>query len=417
MRLADNVSHSNKKVAVIGAGAAGFFTAINLARLNPNMSVTIYEKNKDILSKVRVSGGGRCNVTHNCFDPEQLASYYPRGGKMLRWSFEQFQAKDTVNWFKERGVQLKAEDDGRMFPVTDSSETIIDCLKKEAEKFNVSICTRVNIKKIEPLKKEGFRLHIHKGNSLKVDFVVVATGGFSREKSYNWLKELGHTILPPVPSLFTFNFRDKIFADLAGISVPQAEVSINNSPYKEVGPTLITHWGFSGPAVLKISAWAARYLYEQEYRYGVSVNWLYPMNQEDVRNTLLDMREHSSKKKVTKQDQFTFPNRLWIRFLELSKVNTEKRWADVSNKEIHAITLNLVQGTYDIQGKTTYKEEFVTCGGVSLKEVNPNTLESKKIAGLYFVGEVLDIDGVTGGFNFQAAWTNGWLASIALSQK
>ncbi|MEX1269067.1 MAG: NAD(P)/FAD-dependent oxidoreductase [Balneolaceae bacterium] len=402
-------------IVVIGGGAAGYFAAVNLARLNPSVSVTILEKSREVLSKVRVSGGGRCNVTHHCFEPEIFAGHYPRGGKMLRWAFEEFQARDTMEWFEERGVKLKAEADGRMFPVTDDSATIIDCLMAEAKKHNVTIRTQTRVDKIEP-SGSGFTLHLHKQKAITCDAVVVTTGGFNREKAYQWLKELGHSVNPPVPSLFTFNFREKIFSELAGISVEQAHVHIKGTRYEEVGPVLFTHWGLSGPAVLKLSAWAARELHQKEYRYDVEVNWLHPMNQEEVRNELVKLRDHQPKKKITNQETFPFPARLWEKFVELASINPEKRWADLSNKELHDLTLQLVRGTYNIQGKTTYKEEFVTCGGIPLKEINPNTMESKKQLGLYFAGEVLDIDGVTGGFNFQASWTTGWLAAQAGSE-
>lgn len=364
---------------------------------------------------MRISGGGRCNVTHHCFDAELLSKHYPRGEKTLRWSFEQFQAKDTVQWFEERGVKLKAEDDGRMFPVTDNSETIINCLMDESKKYNVTIRTNTRVDKVEPLSGSGFRLHIHKSKAQQFDKVVIATGGYNRENAYQWLRDLGHSVVSPVPSLFTFNFREKIFSDLAGISVEQAEVHINGTGYRVVGPVLITHWGLSGPAVLKLSAWAARDLYNMEYRYQAIVNWLYPLREQKVREKLVEMRDQNAKKLITKQNQFPFPNRLWERFIELASINSEKRWADVSNKELHGLTQQLVRAVYDIQGKTTYKEEFVTCGGIPLTEVNPDTLESKKVKDLHLVGEVLDIDGVTGGFNFQAAWTNGWLAANSIA--
>lgn len=411
-----NQKNIKPAVAIIGGGAAGFFTAVNAARLNSRLKVVIFEKSREVLSKVRVSGGGRCNVTHHCFDPERLSLHYPRGSKMLRWSFEQFQAKDTVDWFESRGVKLKAEDDGRMFPVTDSSDSVIDCLMEEARRYGVEIRTRTRIDTIEPLSIGGFRLHIQKGEPQIFDSVVVAAGGYNRMNAYDWLKDLGHTIAPPVPSLFTFNFREKVFSDLAGISVEHAEVHIEGTRYTEQGPVLITHWGLSGPAVLKLSAWAARELHDREYRYVVRVNWLSPTTEQQARETLQKLRERNSKKLITKQDRFPFSARLWERFITLAGINTGKRWADLSNKEIHELLQQLVQARYDIQGKTTYKEEFVTCGGILLHEVNPDTLESKKIPGLYFVGEVLDIDGVTGGFNFQAAWTNGWLAANALAK-
>ncbi|NBC27031.1 MAG: aminoacetone oxidase family FAD-binding enzyme [Bacteroidetes bacterium] len=411
-----NQTPNSTSLIIIGGGAAGFFTAVNAARLNPGLSVTILEKSREVLSKVRVSGGGRCNVTHHCFDPELLSKAYPRGEKVLRWSFEHFQARDTVAWFNERGIELKTEEDGRMFPVTDNSDTIINCLKEEAASHGVQVRTKTKVEKIEPLPDGGFRLHLHQSNALTCNRLVVATGGYNRDNAYEWLKQLGHSVNTPVPSLFTFNFREKIFADLAGISVERAEVHIKDTAFSEIGPVLFTHWGLSGPAVLKLSAWAARELYEREYRYDVQINWLHPMNEQGVRNELTNLRSDQSRKQVGKQNRFPFPARLWERFLELSSIATEKRWADISNKEIHDLTQQLTRGSYSIQGKTTYKEEFVTCGGIPLHEVDPDTLESKTVPGLHFVGEVLDIDGITGGFNFQAAWTNGWLAAQAIAE-
>ena len=406
-----------REIAIIGGGAAGFFTAVNAARQNPQLVITIFEKSREVLSKVRVSGGGRCNVTHHCFDPEMLSKHYPRGEKVLRWSFEQFQAKDTVEWFENRGVKLKAEEDGRMFPTTDDSQTIIDCLMSDARKYGVKIRTKTKVDAVVPEADGGFQLSIHKGNPEFFDRVVVATGGYNREKAYGWLKTLGHSVHSPVPSLFTFNFREKTLSDLAGISVENAHVKIEELPFEEAGPVLITHWGLSGPAVLKISAWAARDLHDLEYRFHALVNWVHPLNEHETREELIKLRDKNARKTVSKQDQFSFPNRLWDRFLELSGIKTDKRWADLSNKEIHDLTQTLFRSRYNIQGKTTYKEEFVTCGGIPLNEVNPDTLESKIVPNLYFVGEVLDIDGVTGGFNFQAAWTNGWLAANAIADQ
>lgn len=407
--------HKRKKVAIIGAGAAGVFTAVNAAKLNKELDVTLFEKSRNLLSKVRISGGGRCNVTNHCFDPEILSQAYPRGDKMMRWNFEQFQPRDTVEWFESRGVKLKAEADGRMFPVTDSSETIIDCLLNEAKRYQVSIRTQTPVTQVEPIDDGGYLLHISGQKPELADVVVIATGGSNREQAYGWLTELGYSVIPPVPSLFTFNFRDKIFADLAGISVQKAHVIIEGTRFSETGPVLITHWGLSGPAVLKLSARAARLLYEKDYRFTVQVNWLHPYTEDDVRKKLILVRDENAKKQVHKQEQFAIPGRLWIRFLELSGISRDKRWADISNKELHHLMIWLVHGTYACQGKTTYKEEFVTCGGVALHEINPGTLESKKNPELYFVGEVLDIDGITGGFNFQAAWTNGWLAAKAIA--
>ncbi|TVR19632.1 MAG: NAD(P)/FAD-dependent oxidoreductase [Balneolaceae bacterium] len=406
----------NPSLAVIGAGAAGYFTAVNAARLmNGKARIVLFEKGREVLSKVRISGGGRCNVTHQCFDAERLSEAYPRGRRMLRWSFEQFGATDTVTWFEERGVKLKAEEDGRMFPVTDSSETIIQCLTTEAEKHGVTVQTKTSIQKIEPLQNGAFKLIANKGKSYNFDKIVVATGGYNREKAYEWLKDLGHSINKPVPSLFTFNFREKIFSDLAGISADPVQVKILDAQFRETGPLLITHWGLSGPAVLKLSAWAARELNEREYRFDIEVNWLHPLNEHQVREKLVSARKNYNRKLVTNQVEFPIPSRLWARFIELAGISPKKNWADVSNKELHQLTNVLSSGRYSIQGKTTFKEEFVTCGGIPLNEIDPDTLESKIFPGLYFVGEVLDIDGVTGGFNFQAAWTNGWLAANAIA--
>lgn len=408
----------NKQLIVIGGGAAGFFGAVNAARLNPEMSVTILEKSREVLSKVRVSGGGRCNVTHHCFDNEVLAKAYPRGGNELRWAFEQFDAKDTVNWFTSRGIELKTEEDGRMFPVTDDSATIIHCLKEEARKCGVTIRTKTKAESITPKKDGTFEIGLQKSTPLIADFVLVASGGYNRSNAYQWLQDLGHSIQNPVPSLFTFNFREKIFSELAGISVPEASVTIKDSLFEYRGPLLITHWGVSGPAVLKTSSWAARFLHDQEYRFDISANWVYPETKEKVQSALKKLRNDSARKQVKNQQWFTnISGRLWVKFLELASINPETRWAELSNGDIHNLTQQLVNGSYTIQGKTTYKEEFVTCGGIPLDEINFGTMESKKVPGLYFVGEVLDIDGITGGYNFQSAWTTGWIAANAISHR
>jgi len=399
------------RLAVIGGGAAGFFTAVNAARLFPDLKVTIFEKSREVMSKVRISGGGRCNVTHHCFDPEILSQAYPRGDRELRWAFEQFQAMDTVEWFQKRGVELKNEDDGRMFPITDDSATIINCLKKEAQKHHVSIRIKSRIDRIAPTKNDKYRLFIRNEKPRIFDAVVIATGGSNRASTYDWLQDLGHTIAAPVPSLFTFNFREKIFEDLAGISVKNALVSIEGTSYQHTGPVLITHWGLSGPAVLKTSAWAARYLHDQEYRFTIRINWLHPKNEQQVRDNLNQLRNENARKSASKQDEFAIPNRLWERFLEITNISTQKRWAELSNQQIHELAQQLSSARYEIQGKTTYKEEFVTCGGIPLSEVNMGTMESKICPNIYFAGEVLNIDGITGGFNFQSAWTTGWIAA------
>lgn len=405
---------TSQKLAVIGGGAAGFFAAVNAARLQSNLKVTIYEKSREVMSKVRISGGGRCNVTHHCFDPELLARAYPRGSRELRWAFEQFQATDTVSWFEDRQIDLKTESDGRMFPTTDDSATVINCLKEEARKYNVTVRTKTRVDAIEEVDNSGipkYRLDIRGEQPQEYDKVVVATGGSNRRSTYEWLTELDHSIVKPVPSLFTFNFREKIFQDLSGISVENGSVSIEDTSFEHTGPILITHWGLSGPAVLKTSAWAARYLHDEEYRFTIRVNWLHPKNEQQVRKDLKKLRDYNSKKTAAKQDQFPIPNRLWKRFLELSHISPDTRWAELSNHQLHELTQSLTNATYEIQGKTTFKEEFVTSGGIPLTEVNMGTMESNKCPNLYFAGEVLNIDGITGGYNFQSAWTTGWIAA------
>ena len=402
---------STKILAVAGGGAAGFFAGINAARLYPNLRVIIFERGRAPLSKVRISGGGRCNVTHHCFDPEVFSKAYPRGHKELRWAFEQFQAEDTVQWFEKRGIDLKTESDGRMFPTTDDSATVINCLKKEASQYDVETHTKTRVEAVEPTDDHRYQLSIGGQQSITADAVVIATGGSNRSSTYDWLRDLGHSIVEPVPSLFTFNFRDKIFEDLAGISVKEASVSIVGTNYEHTGPVLITHWGLSGPAVLKTSAWAARYLYDQEYRFTINVNWLHPLNEQQVRKKLNQLRKDNARKQVDKQNIFPIPNRLWKKFIEISEISEQLRWAELSNNQVHLLTQNLTNGKYDIQGKTTYKDEFVTSGGIPLQEVNMGTMESKQCPNLYFAGEVLNIDGITGGFNFQSAWTTGWIAA------
>lgn len=403
--------NTEQKLAVIGGGAAGFFAAVNAARLYPRLNIIIFEKSREVMSKVRISGGGRCNVTHHCFDPEVMAKAYPRGSRELRWAFEQFQPEDTVAWFENRGIELKTESDGRMFPVTDDSATIISCLKQEANKYGVTVRKRTRVEAIETTEKGKFRLGIRGEESEIFDVVVIATGGSNRRSTYEWLEELGHSIVEPVPSLFTFNFKDAIFEDLAGISVEQGSVAIEGTSYHHTGPILITHWGLSGPAVLKTSAWAARHLYDNNYQFTIQVNWLHPRNNHEVRETLKQLRHENARKTTRKQAAFEIPNRLWERFLNLANIPADKRWAELSNQDIHELVQQLTNAMYKIRGKTTYKEEFVTSGGIPLSEVNMGTMESKKSSNLYFAGEVLNIDGITGGYNFQSAWTTGWIAA------
>lgn len=406
---------NRKKLVVIGGGAAGFFAAVNTARLSTHWSVTLLEKSREVLSKVRISGGGRCNVTHHCFDPEIMSKAYPRGSRELRWAFERFQAEDTVKWFTERGVKLKTEEDGRMFPVTDDSATIINCLKREAETQGVEVLTKTKAEAVNIRGNSKYEVTVKHKNPIECDAVLVASGGSNRESTYEWLHDLGHATVKPVPSLFTLNFRNKIFEDLSGISVPEASVEIPGTSFEHTGPVLITHWGLSGPAVLKTSAWAARYLYEQEYHFIVKVNWTYPADLNNVRKELKELRASNARKMITNQHRYEIPNRLWDRFLELSDIDPSRRWAEISNRQVHELAEQLANGKYEIQGKTTYKKEFVTSGGIPLQEVDFGSMESKIHPGLYFAGEVLNIDGITGGYNFQSAWTTGWIAARAIS--
>jgi predicted Rossmann fold flavoprotein len=339
-----------------------------------------------------------------------MSKAYPRGSKELRWAFEQFQPKDTVAWFENRDIVLKTESDGRMFPVTDDSATIIKCLKEEAQKYNVNVLNRHRVEEISKTDQQ-FKLSIKKHKDSLFDAVLIATGGSNRRSTYQWLEQLGHSIVEPVPSLFTFNFKDKIFSDLSGIAIKNGSVSIKETSFEHNGPILITHWGLSGPAVLKTSAWAARYLHKQDYSFTIRVNWLYPQNPQEVQEELKKLRENNARKTAQKQDTFPIPNRLWIRFLELANINTKTRWAELSNQQLHELTQALVHAEYQIQGKTTYKDEFVTSGGIPLDEINMGTMESQKVPNLYFAGEVLNIDGITGGYNFQSAWTTGWIAA------
>lgn len=412
-----NPKKKKKTLGVVGGGAAGYFAAVNAARLYPQLQVVVFEKSREPLSKVRISGGGRCNVTHHCFDPEVLSRAYPRGSRQLRWAFEQFQAEDTVQWFNSRGIDLKTESDGRMFPVTDDSATIIQCLKQEANQHGVKVHTKTRIQAVENHKKGNYTLITRNGKSLSCDFVVIATGGSNRLSTYSWITDLGHSIVEPVPSLFTFNFRDKIFKDLAGISVKETSVSIKGTSFEHLGPILITHWGLSGPAVLKTSSWAARYLYEQEYRFTIQINWLHPLNEQQVRDKIDTLRKENDRKLITKQDLLPLPKRLWERFVELAEIPPDTRWAELSNHQSHQLVRQLHNANYDIQGKTTYKEEFVTSGGIPLKEVDMGTMESKRCPNLYFAGEVLNIDGITGGYNFQSAWTTGWIAARSIARE
>ncbi|MBF9140410.1 NAD(P)/FAD-dependent oxidoreductase [Hymenobacter sp. BT439] len=406
----------------MGGGAAGFFGAIACAEANPGLQVLLLEKTGKLLSKVRISGGGRCNVTHACDTAAQLVAHYPRGSKQLKAAFQQFGVADTIAWFARRGVTLKTEADGRMFPTTDSSETIAHALEEAARQAGVRIVTNVGVDEIQPLPEGGFALKITGsgaakiGETLLVNRLLIATGGNPKSANYDWLRALGHTIAEPVPSLFTFNVPNSPLSELMGVSVPQARVVLAGEKLQYEGPLLVTHWGVSGPAVLKLSAWGARRLSELGYVGTALINWIPAFTEETLRPWLQQFRQENGKKTVASNPQFGLPQRLWRNLTEQAGIGPELRWSDVPAKTQNRLLELLLRSPLAVRGKTTYKEEFVTCGGVSLDEIDLKTMQSRRVPGLYFAGEVLDIDGITGGFNFQAAWTTGFLAGRAMAQ-
>ena len=399
---------------MIGGGAAGFFCAVNAARLNPLLEVILLEKSSKLLSKVKVSGGGRCNVTHACFDIPVMSKRYPRGTNFVKKSFHQFFTTDTIQWFKERGVELKAEADGRMFPVSDSSQTIINCLLSEADKYGVKIKMLADVKSIEPLQDQ-FTIQLP-NQTLVADYICVASGGFPKISMFDWLKHLGHTIEEPVPSLFTFNMPSHPITKLMGISVENVIVKIRGSKLQEQGPLLITHWGLSGPAILKLSAWGARELKLRNWEFGISVNWLPAYNEVSLKQEFLSLRFSIASQKISHKNPFGLPARLWEFLLQQSKINPDISWSNLPAKEQNMLIRNLVSFEAEIKGKTTFKEEFVTAGGIRLTEVDANTMMSRKVKNVFFAGEILDVDGITGGYNFQHAWTSGWIAANEIAK-
>lgn len=401
------------KVVVIGGGAAGFFAAIHSAQSNPSAEVILLEKSNKLLSKVKISGGGRCNVTHACFDLKQLSLSYPRGEKQLKSAFSRFMTKDTVEWFESKGVKLKTEDDGRMFPVSDDSQTIIDCLMKEAKINKVEIRLESEVKNVKNNFYGGFELLLGNGQTIEADKVIVSTGGSPKEEGLNWIKQLGHTIEEPVPSLFTFNIDDKNLTELTGISMNPAKIKIVDSKYEFNGPVLITHWGLSGPAVLKLSSYAARYLAEKNYDVQVQVSWLNDKKEDVARMELMNLKAANPSKHINHFFPYVLPKRLLDYLFRKAGIENKNTWAEISKDDLNKLINCLLYDTYTVSGKTTFKDEFVTCGGIHLDDVNFKNMESKRIKGLYFAGEVLDIDGITGGFNFQAAWTTGFIAGNA----
>jgi len=404
-----------KHIIIIGGGAAGFFMAVNLKRLSPDCRVTILEKGNKVLSKVRISGGGRCNVTHACPEESLLVKNYPRGEKALRGAFSRFSVTDTITWFGERGVKLHTEADGRMFPESNDSLTIVNCLLGEAKKYGVTVKLGTDVRKIR--KDDGrFILEMGGGGTLEADGVVVAAGGNPQSTFYDWLRVLGHQVVEPVPSLFTFNIPVSPLTELMGVAVPDASVRITGLSLATSGPMLITHWGLSGPAVLRFSAWAARDLWERKYDFTVLISWIGAMKEETVRLKFSEVRARWNTRQIAVHPLFDLPRRLWEYLVKESGIAPDMKWADLPKKNSNKLIEKLLNDSYAVKGKTTFKEEFVTAGGISLSEVDFRTMESRLVPGLYFTGEVLDIDGITGGFNFQAAWTTGWIAANALAK-
>lgn len=409
-----------KRLIVIGGGAAGFFCAVNAARLNPLLEVVILEKSNTLLSKVKVSGGGRCNVTHACFSIAEMIKKYPRGSAFVKKTSHHFFTTDTINWFKERNVVLKTEADGRMFPVTNSSQTIIDCLVKEAIKYNVGIRMRKEVKLLKVnceglLADNKFELQLSDNTILLADYVCLASGGYPKIVQYDWLKNSEHSIENPVPSLFTFNMPGNAITALMGVSVEHVSVKIVGSKLSAEGPLLITHWGMSGPAVLKLSAWGARELALSNYDFSILVNWVPQFNENSLREKFQTLRFELATQKMVNRNPFLLPNRLWDYLIIRSGIQLNLRWADLPAKEQNVLIKNLCADAYAIKGKTIFKEEFVTAGGVQLNEIDFNTMQSKKHPGLFFAGEIINVDGITGGYNFQNAWTTGWISAKAIS--
>jgi predicted Rossmann fold flavoprotein len=391
-------------IAVIGGGAAGFFAAIAAAEARPDARVTLLERTGNLLSKVKISGGGRCNVTHACFDPAELIRFYPRGGQALRGPFSRFQPRDTVAWFESRGVALKTEADNRMFPVTDSSQTIIDCLTRSAESAGVRIQPHTAIESLE----SGFTLRLLTRETIQADRIILATG--SNPLGWQWAETLGHSIEPPVPSLFTFIVNDPRLEGLAGVSHTNVEAALCDTAIRQNGPLLITHHGISGPAVLKLSAWGARVFHERGYKAQITLNWLPHLRPAQVEEALRALRNAQARKRAPGDNAFGLPRRLWERLAAAAGIQNTLPWSQISNESLRKFSVELQAGVYTVSGKNTFKEEFVTCGGVRLNEIDFRTMQSKKSPGLYFAGEVIDVDAVTGGFNFQNAWTTGWIA-------
>jgi len=398
-------------VIIVGGGAAGFFTAINIAQQRTDLKIAILERGKDVLQKVKVSGGGRCNVTHACFDPKELTQYYPRGEKELLGPFHQFCCGDTFEWFDQLGIELKIEEDGRVFPITDSSQTIIDCFLSEVNKHNIELLTNQTLVNFE--KENAKWLVSTKSETFIANKLVVAAG--SSPKLWKLLKAKGHSIINPVPSLFTFNIKDSRLEDIPGVVAQDVEVKVLDTNLESNGPLLITHWGLSAPSILKLSAWGARTLADKNYKFDISVNFI-GLQTEDCLNQLKELKQELAKNLVVKYNQFEVPKRLWRKLVEATDITETTRWADLTKIQLENLSSQLTNAVFKVDGKSTFKEEFVTAGGIDLKEINFKRFESRIHENLFFAGEVLNIDAVTGGFNFQNAWTGGYLVAKAISE-
>ncbi|MFT7396705.1 MAG: putative Rossmann fold flavoprotein [Flavobacterium sp.] len=401
--------NQNFDIIIVGGGAAGFFTAINIVEKNPKLKVAILERGADVLQKVRISGGGRCNVTHACFEPNELVKYYPRGEKELRGPFHQFSSGDTIEWFEKHGVELKTEDDGRMFPVSNSSQTIIECFLNATQKLGIEVLTGQSVQSL--FKKEAvWKIETQNENYL-AEKLILATG--SNPKIWEMMQTYGHAIVSPVPSLFTFNIKDPRIKELPGVAA-HVTVKVKDTKLESTGPLLITHWGMSGPAVLKLSAWGARILHDKNYQFTIFVNWLCDLETDEAEKILKALKQEHAKKAVSKKSPFDFPNRLWESLVLASGIEAETKWADLSKTQLQNLSNQLTNGTFQVNGKSTFKEEFVTAGGINLKEINFKTMESKLHENLYFAGEIVNIDAITGGFNFQNAWTSGFILANSI---
>lgn len=397
---------------VVGGGASGFFTAINVARQNPSLKILIMERGKEVLQKVKISGGGRCNVTHAEFIPNELTKKYPRGEKELKGPFHNFMTGDVMEWFEERGVPLKIEDDGRVFPVSNTSQTIIDCFLNEANNYNIEIVTSELVANFQTKENNDWEVVTKSGKQLTAKKIAIATG--SQVKTWKQLEALGLKLVAPVPSLFTFNCNDDRIKSLPGVAT-KAALTVKKAKLKSEGPVLITHWGFSGPAVLKLSAWGARELHDLEYDFTLHINWTLTENFESCKEYLLSEKNDNSRQFVIKNPLFDLPRRLWEQLILASEITEKQRWGDINKKQVIALATQLTLCAFEIKGKSTFKDEFVTAGGVDLKEVNFKTFEANKLPNCYIVGEALNVDAITGGFNFQNAWTSGYLAANAIA--